>query len=145
MTQEAVQAVFDTLKARFEDRNSWGADLPLSPGELSSILELAEDATAGPWLIETSTKNEFSGNHWLIAEFGHYDRDGWLTEEGQAHPIEEGFVWLTTDHVRASELGVHDGKFDATYVAFMHPGRVIRMVKEIERLRLALAKAEVTA
>lgn len=38
--------------------------------------------------------------------------------------------------------GARVAKADAEYVAYLHPGRVVLMVGEIERLRLALARAE---
>ena len=46
---------------------------------------------------------------------------------------------ITTDRVRASQKGGGPQQ-DAAYIAYMHPERVRRLVREIETLRLAKAR-----
>ena len=81
--------------------------------------ELGDMFVGAPWLTKAG---KYDGEDWPVASFGQDDEDH----------------WVTMDRVRVSERNASTAKDDAEFVAYMHPIRVMRFVKEIERLRLEL-------
>ena len=123
MTEQLSMAL-DILQARHADRLDYEDSLGegvVTADELSKALELADAASNAPWIIEAGPHE---GHNWPIAFFGQ-------TEENQQYQV-------TMDNVRGSERNGSTAEDDAKFVAHMHPIRVIRFVKEIERLRLEL-------
>jgi hypothetical protein len=123
MTEQLGMAL-DLLQARHAGRQGYEADLGevvVTAEELSTALELADAAGNAPWIIEAGPH---AGHNWPIAFFGQ-------DEDNQQYQV-------TTDSVRGSERNGSTAKDDAEFVAHMHPIRVIRFVKEIERLRMEL-------
>lgn len=120
MTEQA-EMVLDVLSARWMARNTRGADMAVSAEELSRILELAEEASAGPW----TTEDGHSGDNWLVAFCGR-DADTNIDK------------YVTTDRIHLSEKGGNP-EADSAFIAYLHPIRALRLVAEIERLRLEVA------
>jgi hypothetical protein len=122
MTEQLSMAL-DILQARHADRLDYEdslGEVVVTADELSKALELADAARNAPWITATGVD---AAQNWIVASFGR-----------TAEAVEQ---YVTTDRVHGSALK-GTAESDAKFVAHMHPIRVIRFVKEIERLRMAL-------
>lgn len=84
-------------------------DARLPPKLTRELVRLAREAMAMPWTFEHG--QDWSGENWLIGNLGWAQlrgEDGMCIEEG-------GTVYLTTDHVRASEV-CFDARDDAEWI-----------------------------
>lgn len=88
--------------------------------DLEELKKLALAAMPGPWTYEV---DDFSGKNWLVGSLC----TGIPDDRGH-------WVHVTTDRVRASELGAADAQSTAEYIAAANPATMLEL---IERVRLA--------
>lgn len=91
--------------------------------ELKEIEDRLNNASTGPWTIETG---DYTGENWLIGSFflG-------TSEDGENYSVH-----VTTDHVHASEF-VGDAKADAEFIAHARTD-IQRLLDEIKYLHKIL-------